>query len=160
MAIQDAMGWDNAHLHDFTVASLEGVDEDHIGIPDDSGFDEFDTKPGWKVKIKKYFTEEGDSAFYEYDFGDSWGHSVELEKVLPKLMDIKYPVCTAGKRACPPEDCGGVWGYKNLLDIIKAPRHEEYESMMEWLGGAFDPEAFNAAEVFFTDPKQRLKYII
>jgi len=80
-----------------------------------------------------------------------------VEKILPRDKNIDYPICIAGKRACPPEDCGGIGGYENLLEIISDPDHEEYEEMMEWLGGEFDPEHFDAKEVSFDDPDKRRK---
>lgn len=84
---------------------------------------------------------------YVYDFGDSWDHQIVVEKVLPAEPGVRYPICTDGKRAGPPEDCGGVWGYAELLDIIQDPTHPEYEERMEWLGKGFDPEAFDLAAI-------------
>jgi hypothetical protein len=71
---------------------------------------------------------------------------------------MRYPVCIAGKRACPPEDCGGVFGYEDLLKVLSDPEHEEYEDRIEWLGGSFDPEAFDTADVVFDDPEERFEY--
>ena len=96
-------------------------------------------------------------ADYTYDFGDNWEHTVELEEILPRDKDVEYPRCIAGERACPPEDCGGIWGYEDLLQIISDPEHEEYEAMLEWIGGEFDPEHFDAKEVVFDDPEERRK---
>jgi hypothetical protein len=84
-----------------------------------------------------------DFFYYEYDFGDSWSHQVTIMKILPPDPAVETKaVCLAGARACPPEDCGGSWGYNELLKVIRDPENEEHESMMEWLGGSFDPEAF------------------
>ena len=69
----------------------------------------------------------------------------------------RYPVCVGGERACPPEDCGGIWGYEALLEVINDPAHEEHEEMLDWLGGQFDPEQFDSATVKFDDPKKRWK---
>ncbi|MGH9890728.1 MAG: plasmid pRiA4b ORF-3 family protein, partial [bacterium] len=80
---------------------------------------------------------------YEYDFGDSWAHDLVVEKILEPEPGAHYPVGLAGKRACPPEDCGGVWGYQTLLEAIRDPKHPEHEEMLEWVGGNFDPEAFD-----------------
>ena len=88
---------------------------------------------------------------YEYDFGDSWLHEVSLEKILPAKSNVQYPICSAGKRACPPEDCGGAPGYYNLLRIIKNPKHPEHDSMMEWLEEDFDPEDFDPKGICFDD---------
>ena len=89
----------------------------------------------------------GDSCFYDYDFGDSWRHKIVLEKILHFDKEQKYPVCIKGKRNCPPEDCGGIWGYYDLLEIIKNPKHPDYESMMDWLGDDFDPEYLDFEEI-------------
>jgi hypothetical protein len=79
-----------------------------------------------------------------YDFGDDWLHTVILEKLLPRESGIKYPLCIAGERACPPEDCGGVPGYFDLLEAIKNPLHVQHKEMLQWIGGKFDPECFDA----------------
>jgi len=96
-------------------------------------------------------------SIYEYDFGDSWRHTVKLEKILKAAIGEKYPKCIAGKRACPPEDCGGTDGYRNLIKILKNPENEEYEEMVEWTGGDYDPEEFDPQEIIFDDPEERLK---
>lgn len=83
---------------------------------------------------------------YVYDFGDDWVHRVLVEKVLPADPTMTYPACVGGKRACPPEDCGGVWGYREFLTAISDPKHPDHEAMLEWVGGEFDPEAFDAAD--------------
>jgi Plasmid pRiA4b ORF-3-like protein len=80
---------------------------------------------------------------YEYDFGDSWEHEVLIEKILPPETGVRYPNCLTGKHACPPEDCGGVWGYAGLLETIQDSHHPDHEEMLEWVGGSFDPEAFD-----------------
>jgi hypothetical protein len=85
---------------------------------------------------------------YEYDFGDSWNHQITVEKILtPDPAAATVALCLDGARACPPEDCGGPWGYDNLLKILRNPKHEEHESMKEWLGHPLDPEAFDAEKV-------------
>jgi len=89
---------------------------------------------------------EGSKFRYEYDFGDSWLHRVQVEKVLPPELDWDYPVCIKGRRACPPEDVGGIWGYYHFLEAIQDPEHEEHEEYLEWVGGEFDPEAFDLEE--------------
>ncbi|MDI3524632.1 MULTISPECIES: plasmid pRiA4b ORF-3 family protein [unclassified Kosmotoga] len=157
VAIQDAMGWLDYHLHEFEIINPSTGLKVNIGIPDeDFGRD---VLPGWKQKIADYFSMENPKANYTYDFGDNWEHKIELEKILPREKGVTYPVCIKGKRACPPEDCGGVWGYEELLEAIKDPAHERHEELLEWLGEDFDPEHFDVNEVSFDDPNKRLKNI-
>lgn len=153
VAIQDAMGWGDCHLHEFEMVRPSSGLEVNIGSPDEDFSRE--VLPEWKHKIADYFSMENRSADYLYDFGDSWEHKIELEKILPREKDVNYPICIKGKRACPPEDCGGIWGYMDFLEIITDPDHEEYQEMLEWVGGEFDPEHFDVKEVHFTDPDKR-----
>ncbi|CAD6491461.1 MAG: Plasmid pRiA4b ORF-3-like protein [Candidatus Argoarchaeum ethanivorans] len=155
VAIQDVMGWADYHLHEFGITSPENGEKVRIGIHEEN----FDKKllPEWKQKIADYFSQENEKADYVYDFGDNWEHIIKLEKILPREENIKYPVCIKGKRACSPEDCGGIGGYYNLLEIIKNPNHERYEEMLDWIGGEFDLERFDVEEVSFDDPGKRQK---
>ncbi len=84
---------------------------------------------------------------YTYDFGDNWDHSIQVEKVLDAEPGVHYPRCITGKRACPPEDCGGPWGYGDFLEAIQNPKHEQHKEMMEWSGGEFDSEKFDIETV-------------
>jgi len=153
VAIQDSMGWSDFHLHGFRMIQPATGLKVNIGIPDEEM--NIVILPGRTEKMAKYFSLENPDADYIYDFGDNWEHSVNLGKILPAKEGTKYPLCTGGKRACPPEDCGGVPGYENFLQIIRNPEHEEYESMVSWIGGKFDPEHFNSKEVVFNDPDER-----
>ncbi len=155
VAIQDAMGWLDYHLHEFEMVGLSTGLSVNIGLPDE----EFDREvlPGWRQKIADYFSLENRSADYTYDFGDGWKHKIQLEKILTREKDIIYPICINGKRACPPEDCGGIWGYEDFLEIIRDPNHEEHERMLEWIGGEFDPEHFDPQKIIFDDPDKRRK---
>lgn len=157
VAIQDAMGWGDAHLHLFNIKDRSTGEFVEIGIPDEDFEEEFETLPGWKKKIADYFSMENSKAEYVYDFGDNWEHTIKLEKILPRDEKTVYPICIDGNRACPPEDCGGPWGYEDLLQTISDPDDEEYEDTMEWLGGEFDPEEFDPEEVHFDDPDGRRK---
>ena len=100
-----------------------------------------------KFKVSDLLKKEKDKTTYEYDFGDGWVHVIILEKIGDESMDIKDVTCLAGKNNCPPEDCGGIWGYYNMLDILKDPDHEEYVEYSEWLSDDFDPSYFDIEEV-------------
>ena len=138
--IQVAMGWGNYHLHQFIVGHT------YYGEPDpDYGDDEMENENG--VPISQLVSREGARFHYEYDFGDSWVHEILVEKILPMEKGTQYPVCIKGKRACPPEDVGGVWGYSEFLETIMNPKDPEYDDMVEWAGGDFNPEIFDMDEV-------------
>jgi hypothetical protein len=157
VAIQDAMGWTDSHLHDFQVTNPSHDNKEHIGIPYDEPLDDDIDPflPGWEVRIKDYFSNENSTGIYVYDFGDDWHHLIQLEEILPRVKGKRYPLCLAGKRKCPPEDVGGSPGYEEFLKAIGDPHNEENESYPEWVGGAFDPESFNPKKVRFDDPKKR-----
>ncbi len=104
-------------------------------------------KNAQRTKLSQVAKGEKNKFSYVYDMGDNWEHELVVEKILSPEAGKHYPVCLTGKRACPPEDCGSIWGYAELLEIIKDPEHEEYEERMEWLGEEFNPEAFNTEEV-------------
>jgi hypothetical protein len=140
------------------VAGQKPGEVEQIGIPDDDPFEgDKPTLPGWEIPITRHFVRPGTTVPYEYDFGDGWEHELTLEAILPRQVGQKYPFCVDGARACPPEDCGGVYGYENVLTVIQNPTHEEHESMLEWLGGRFDPERFDPRGVKFDDPARRYK---
>lgn len=157
VAVQDAMGWFDCHLHEFRIVNPKNGFMENIGIPDDDGFSDDEILPGWKKKIKSYFTAGNRKAEYVYDFGDDWRHAVDLEGMFPAEVGLKYPCCLKGKRACPPEDCGGEWGYAEFLEKILDPDHEEREDLIAWVGGEFDPEHFDPGEVEFSDPAERFR---
>ncbi|MDA8172652.1 MAG: plasmid pRiA4b ORF-3 family protein [Nitrospiraceae bacterium] len=102
VAIQDAMGWTDSHLHNFVIKNPSTGRREEIGIPTDD-FMEVKIIPGWKKKIANYFSNRNDKAEYIYDYGDDWQHSIQLEKIIDRKENIAYPVCTGGARACPPE---------------------------------------------------------
>jgi len=154
VAIQDAMGWQDQHLHLFIFK--EHGEEIEIGIPDNGDFrDNPDILPGWDTPIAEYFHRPGVVCNYLYDFGDGWEHKVVLEDTLSQKEDQKYPKCIDGARACPPEDCGGVPGYCHLLEVLADRRHEEHKEMTHWLGGKYSPEDFSPENVEFDDPRER-----
>ena len=138
LMIQAAMGWSNGHLHMFEI------DGQHLGMRlDDFGNDIDDEK---KHQLGDLVCREKVRFRYIYDFGDNWEHDVVVEKITPPEPGAKYPRCTAGARACPPEDVGSTWGYAEFLKAIKDPEHDERDSMLEWIGGQFDPEAFDVQD--------------
>ena len=100
-----------------------------------------------RVKLNQVVQREKAKFLYLYDFGDSWEHSILVEKVLPREPEVSYPLCVKGKRACPPEDCGGPWGYAEFLEAIQNPEHPEHESFVEWIGGEFNSEACDLDEI-------------
>ena len=142
--IQIAMGWEDAHLHQFvkdkTFYVPEKMSDDFFG----GAMNDVDYQ---NIKISDLLKRARSKMVYEYDFGDSWEHDIIVEKTLPADKNMKYPVCIAGEMNCPPEDCGGVWGYVDMLEILQQPDHEEYEDYLDWLGDEFDPEYFNIDEV-------------
>jgi hypothetical protein len=139
--IQTAMGWTNSHLHTFTAGGVLYADPDAEW--------EIDVKDERHVRLESIAKEESEAFVYEYDMGDSWRHQVFVEQV--RWDDSDGPVCLAGERACPPEDCGGVDGYYSTLEILRNPRHDEYEHTKTWIesmtGGPFRPEAFDLEAV-------------
>lgn len=136
--LQYVMGWMDGHMHQF-VAGAKAYGRV------DPEFPECENEK--KVLLSQVLLKPKDSLVYEYDFGDGWEHAVVLEQVLGAEPGGKYPYVVEGKRACPPEDCGGTGGYEHLLKVLADPRHPEHAEMMEWVGGSFDPEAFDAGEI-------------
>jgi hypothetical protein len=135
--LQIAMGWTDSHLHAFRVG------HESYGIPDPEFPDDMENERN--VRLDKV-AGEGDTLIYEYDFGDGWEHELKIEKTVPAEPAVRYPRCTAGRRARPPEDCGGPPGYERLLEVLRDPKHAEHEEMREWIGGEFDPEVFDLDE--------------
>jgi hypothetical protein len=133
--IQMAMGWTNSHLHQFII------DDEYYSIPSEDNWEPVIDES--KYLLAEIASVEGRRFVYEYDFGDSLEHEILVEKILPADPSETYPRCLKGKRACPPEDVGGVWGYDDFLEAIRNPAHEEHESYLEWVGGDFDPEDFD-----------------
>ncbi len=154
VAIQDAMGWEDIHLHQFEINNPLTREKEKIGPPDEFAPEENIIK-SWQKKLSSCFSAENSNSLYIYDFGDNWEHTIILEKIVPRKKGIIYPVCLDGRRACPPEDCGGIPGYTHLLKAISDPDSEEYEHMIEWIGKEFQPENFDPDEVEFEDPMDR-----
>jgi hypothetical protein len=137
--VQVVMGWTDLHLHEFDV------DGARYGLPDpDWDVDEVADEAGVKVFG---LVGQGGRMGYVYDFGDGWTHRLTVEKVLAAEPGVSYPRCVSGRRACPPEDVGGPWGYDGFLEAMADPSHPEHEHYREWAGGPFDPAAFDLDEV-------------
>ena len=149
VAVQDAMGWQDYHLHEFQMRGPREGGEVIVGLPNDDDWDDRDSRLGWETKIIDYFTLDNRTARYLYDFGDDWEHTIELEAILPSARAETYPRCVDGSRACPPEDCGGVGGYDEICSDGDEELREYYAD--------FDPDEFDAAEVRFDDPRERWK---
>ncbi|WIY82934.1 plasmid pRiA4b ORF-3 family protein [Propionimicrobium sp. PCR01-08-3] len=148
--IQAVMGWYDCHLHHFVMGpdnrdlrkqpflGLYDIEEGEQGIAETA------------VRLDQVLSKPGQRLFYEYDFGDSWWHTIKLEKVEPWDDDYPDAFCLTGKRACPPEDVGGVWGYMEVLDWfagrIEGYDPEEVQQKLDWLPPNFDPDAFSADE--------------
>jgi hypothetical protein len=133
------MGWEGYHLYQFVVGGM--------AYSDPRMLEEMEGEDARRVTLATLVWGEQFKFLYEYDFGDSWEHELLIEKMLPFEAGKRYPVCLTGKRACPPEDCGGIWGYADFLEAIRDPQHPEYDEMLAWVGGEFDPDAFDLDEV-------------
>ena len=144
--LQTAMGWTDSHLHEF-VSGASATDrsaEHYRPLPSiDEGLDGIDET---SVRLDELVADSGDRLFYSYDFGDDWTHTIRLEAVTPREPEQPAAVLIAGARACPPEDCGGVWGYRDLLHALSNPGPDN-EDALRWLGREFDPDRFDIAEV-------------
>lgn len=126
--IQAAFGWDDAHLYQFSEGG-HGADWS-IGEPSEDDWHE--VKNSRKIKLSEVFHTKGQSLVYIYDFGDDWLHAIKLEDITES--DAATADCTAGKGACPPEDCGGPWGYEALKETVSDPKHPEHKELRKWLG--------------------------
>lgn len=142
-ALQITMGWTNSHLHDFLIE-----DKRYTSIVEEFELDfELDSADEDCVTVGEVITGAGQTFQYIYDFGDGWEHIIEVEKVLAPDHQLRYPMCVGGKMACPPDDCGGIGGYYNMLRILKKPGHRDYDMLFKWIGGEFDPAEFDLASV-------------
>ena len=135
VVVQCAMGWNGGHLHQFIHQGQ------YFGEPSDDDCDSVTDED--KVRLSDLHLRAKSKFVYEYDFGDDWMHDIVVEKTLPVEKGVDYPRCIAGKLACPPEDCGGIWGFYNMLQAVADPKHAEHEDYKEWLDDKFDPEAFD-----------------
>ena len=138
--IQAAFGWQDCHLWGFQTPAgdygLAGRERGH--------------RDAASQRLGKAAARPGTRLGYTYDFGDDWEHDILIEAITGAEPGTAYPHCLTGRRACPPEDCGGIWGYQDLLEILADPGHDEHAERLEWLGldnaSQFDPAPFGTAE--------------
>lgn len=133
--LEAAMGWESYHMHAFDVAGEVYGSADpewDLDFIDETQHRLIDVLPATGATLR-----------YDYDFGDGWTHEVLVEAIEPADTAVTYPVCIEGGGACPPEDCGGPWGYQHLLEVLGDPAHPEHEEMEEWVGPGFDPSRFD-----------------
>ncbi|MHA1491332.1 MAG: plasmid pRiA4b ORF-3 family protein [Promethearchaeota archaeon] len=168
LAIQEFFNWGNYHLHEFQFLydknpnhkiCLLGLDLDR-NIPEDLDGNFLSNYKAQEdeVRLCNVFSKNRQTVKYLYDFGDNWEHSIQLEKVFPFKKGFKTPLCVGGKRAAPPEDCGGSWGYQDLLEILKNKHHPEHEEMKEWVGTTFNPEKMDVQIIIMTPRQIEEKY--
>jgi len=132
--IQTVIGWTNSHLHQFRVGDIA------YSIPDE---DSLMTCIDYKgVLLSTVLKKEGDKIYYDYDYGDGWEHTIVLNKIISSSSN-KKPLCIDGERSCPPEDCGGPFGYNDLVKVLSNQKGKKYKELIEWLGEEFDPEYFD-----------------
>lgn len=140
--IQIAMGWTDSHLHQFMI------DRTCYNLPSEEDL----YRTSRPKNESKYTLQDLEKKIqptfqYIYDFGDDWIHQISVEKILPAGEGPSIPTVVTGRRACPPEDVGGIYGFMHMLEIVNDPEDEEYEEMTEWLGTDFDPAEFGKEEV-------------
>ena len=135
--VQVCMGWEDEHMYAFVIEGEEFGNPDHSEPEYDSRF----------VRLSEVVNGGHTSFLYDYDFGDEWRHIIDIEKTLPVEEGVRYPRCVKGERACPPEDCGGPYGYPYFLDKIQDPEHDEHEEALEWVGDEFDPEECDLEDI-------------
>jgi hypothetical protein len=158
VAIQDAMGWLDYHLHEFTLTRNDEVI--FIGIPDETYDVEYQSS--WEVRLHAFFGKFR-KFDYHYDFGDSWHHTIHVEGVVP-TDGKRYPRCVGGENACPPEDCGGTNGFTELKELLTGPKNAEFRETRDWLKNRhakcywpYDPLKFDIGAVKFDEPAERLE---
>jgi len=135
--LQRVMGWKDAHPHQIVIR------DERYGVPDEEDVGPRKTRDERRYRLSDVVPTEGSQFRYDYDFGDNWQYVLAVEKALPPEEPVRYPVCLAGARACPPEDVGGTPGYEGFLEAISDPKHPDHEECLEWIGGTFDPEAID-----------------
>jgi hypothetical protein len=135
--LEAAMGWFGGHLHSFEAGGVR------YELPDSDSSGLYQMVDERNAKLRQVLPAVKSKLRWDYDFGDGWEHDVIVEAIEPTRSEATYPVCLKGKRACPPEDCGGPWGYENLLDALRDPEHPEHDVLADWASPDFDSEEFD-----------------
>ena len=135
--IQDVLGWEDYHLHQYIIRGVE------YGDPENDEYGDWDIHDETEISLSELGLAAGESFSYTYDFGDNWNHTLRVERILTVEGKKRLPRCLGGKRACPPEDVGGIGGYAEFLDALADPEHPEHDRYLEWIGDSFDAEAFD-----------------
>ena len=157
--IQEYFNWGGYHLHEFyfkhpNILSSKIYIQGVIDWDVDSVEADYYHFRADQIRLCDVFSETLRKVYYIYDFGDYWEHIISLEKVFPWNKELKYPLCVGGKRAAPPEDSGGAYGYEEKVKVLRDPTHKDYEEILEWVGTGFDPDEF-----FMIDVKMSPKMI-
>ena len=137
--IQIVMGWENGHMHEFVIGKKsygKKLKEDYFARQDEN-----------KFTLDSVVKRKGSKFYYVYDFGDNWEHCLVVEETHHPARDEIYPLCLDGQNPCPPEDCGGIYGYSHMLEVYTDEKHPDHENIREWLGEGFDPEYFDIRSV-------------
>lgn len=139
--LQAAMGWTDSHLHEFEI------DGKRYAKPEDDEYGDFPETLDESLFTLKDVAKKGMIFDYLYDFGDSWRHVITVVKVTPSsrsVTDLGNAWIESGQRACPPEDCGGIWSYQDFLkDSAEDPNGDEILEFRAWDGMDFDPARFD-----------------
>jgi hypothetical protein len=149
--IQIVMGWQNCHLYEFHFKRnyiITEIDED---FNFSSPYSDFKRLEASEVLLEEFIFDTKTKFEYVYDMGDDWVHEIKVEKFLEETKNLEVPKCLDGEYNCPPEDCGGIWGFYELLEILNDKNHPEHKNMVEWIEWAgyknYDPEYFDIKKV-------------
>ena len=150
--VQITMGWLDYHLWEFTIG------KQRYGLPMDEDWGTAPRTEAIKVRLRDVLKPRKTTIEYLYDFGDSWAHRLTVTGIRQGTHGVSYPHYVGGAWDCPPEDCGGTWGYSDLLKVLRNPAHPEYKEMKAWVGRKFDAEVFDV-ERFSKDLRRLRSYL-
>lgn len=157
VAIQDAMGWEDSHLHRFRAVDARAGVVMTLAPPEPEGWADGTSVPEQTVGVIDYARPGAPAMLYTYDFGDDWRHAIIFEAYAQSEHGIARPECVGGAGACPPEDAGGAHGYAEALNALADPKAPRRRELLEWIGADWDPHVFSLDDVRFRDPKERWK---